>query len=62
MAKKATARRGAPEKPPEDRKTILLGVRLTEAEKAEIDAVADGKASTWARSVLLAAAKRRKRN
>ena len=57
MAKKTT-KRGAPEKPPEERRSVLLGVRLTEAEKAMIDAAADGKASTWARDVLVRAAKR----
>lgn len=61
MAQEKPNRRGAPEKPPEDRKTVLLGVRLTESEKAEIDAAADGKASTWARKTLLRAAKRRSR-
>ena len=37
-----------------------MAIRLTEAEKAAIDAAADGKASTWARDVLLRAVKRRK--
>jgi len=51
-------KRGAPPKPPEERRSVLLPIRLTKAEKAEIDAAADGKASTWARGVLLRAAKR----
>lgn len=57
MAKKKV-KRGAPKKPPEERKSVTLPIRLSEAEKALIDAAADGKASTWARSVLLRAAKR----
>lgn len=55
---KKKAKRGAPEKPPEERRSVLLGVRLTEAEKALVDDVAGGKASTWAREVLLRAARR----
>lgn len=61
MTKKQTVKRGAPEKPPEQRKSVLLGVRMTEAERAEIDSAAEGKASTWAREVLLRAARRRNR-
>ena len=61
MAKKKTPKRGAPEKPPEQRKSVLLGVRMTAAERDEVDAAADGKASTWAREVLLRAARRRNR-
>jgi hypothetical protein len=61
MNKSEKPRRGAPLKPPEERKSVLLPIRLTEAEKAEIDSAADGKASTWARAVLLRAASRRKR-
>jgi uncharacterized protein (DUF1778 family) len=53
--------RGAPEKPPEDRKSTLLGIRLTAAEREMVDAAADGKASTWARDVILRAAKRQLR-
>ena len=49
---------GAPTKPPEERKSVLMAIRFTEAEKAAIDSAADGKASTWARRVLLRAAKR----
>lgn len=61
MKNETPPKRGAPEKPPEQRKSVLLGVRMTEAERAEIDAAADGKASTWARDVLLRAARRRSR-
>jgi hypothetical protein len=50
---------GAPVKPAAERKSELLPIRLTKAEKAEIDAAAAGKASTWARTVLLRAARRR---
>jgi hypothetical protein len=50
---------GAPPKPPEERKSVLLPIRLTEGEKAEVDAVAGGNVSKWARAVLLRAARRR---
>ena len=60
MSTKEQPRRGAPIKPPEERRSVLLPIRLTEAEKAAIDTAASGKASTWARDVLLRAAKRRK--
>lgn len=59
MGKKKTTRRGAPEKPPEQRKSVLLGVRMTAAEREEIDTASEGKASKWARDVLLRAARRR---
>lgn len=59
MGKKKNTRRGAPEKPPEERRSVLLPIRLTQAERDAIDVAADGKASTWARDVLLRAAKRR---
>jgi len=61
MGKKVATRRGAPEKPPGDRKSVLLGVRMTTAEREEVNAAAEGKASTWAREVLLRAARRRNR-
>ena len=51
-------KRGAPKKPPEERRSVLLPIRLTEAEKADIDAAAEGKASTWARGILVRAARR----
>ena len=59
MKKQEQPKRGAPVKPPEKRRNVLLPIRVTEAEKAELDAAADGKTSTWARDVLLRAAKRR---
>ena len=54
-----TPKRGAPVKPPEERKDVLFAIRLTAAERASIDAASNGKASTWARDVLLRAVKRR---
>jgi hypothetical protein len=50
-------KRGAPPKPPDERKGIIMPIRLTQGEKAEIDAVADGNASKWARNQLLRAAR-----
>jgi len=46
-------------KPPEKRRTELLPIRLTKTEKAMVDQAADGKVSTWAREVLLRAARRK---
>ena len=51
--------RGRPPKPPEERKAAELRIRLTEAQRAELDAAAGQDTSTWARRVLLAAAKRK---
>ena len=53
--------RGRPPKPPEERRTAELRIRMTEAEREAMDRAADGKTSTWAREVLLRAAKRRDR-
>ena len=47
-----------PPKKPEDRRTEALNIPLTKAEKDLIKAAAD-KHVTWAREVLLKAAKRR---
>lgn len=47
-----------PEKPPEERKENVLRIRLTDAERAELDMAAYGKTSSWARAVLLRAARR----
>ena len=52
-------RMGRPPKPPEERKAAELRIRLTEAQRAELDAAAGQDTSTWAREVLLRAAKRR---
>ncbi len=58
MAKKL----GAPKKPPEDRKSEVVLLRLTEAEKADCEQAAelDGvKLATWARNALVRIAGRR---
>jgi hypothetical protein len=54
--------RGRPPKPPEERKSAELRIRLTEAQRATLDAAAGQDTSTWARDVLLRAAKRRSRS
>lgn len=56
---KTKGSRGRPPKPPEERKAAELRIRLTEAQRAELDAAAGQDTSTWARDVLLRAAKRR---
>jgi hypothetical protein len=53
--------RGAPPKPPDQRKDSLLGIRLTAAERAAVDAVSGGNASKWARTVILEAASKGKK-
>jgi len=55
-------KRGRPPKAPEDRRTEDIKIPLSEAEKQQIQAAAesdDTKPVTWAREVLLRAAKRR---
>lgn len=57
-----TPKRGAPEKPPDERKSSMVMVRLTEAERADCEAAADLdglKMAAWARKTLASAAKRR---
>lgn len=54
--------RGRPFKPDEDRRTAELRIRLTDDERELLDAAADGKTSTWARNILLRAAKRDSRS
>ena len=49
---------GRPPKPPEERQTARLEIRMTPAELESIERAADGKISTWAREVLVKAAKR----
>ena len=49
---------GRPPKPPEERQTARLEIRMTPAELDLIERAADGKISTWAREVLVKAAKR----
>jgi uncharacterized protein (DUF1778 family) len=48
-----------PEKPPEERKENILRIRLTDEERTALDRAAKGKTSSWARDVLIRAAKRR---
>ena len=55
-------KRGAPEKAAEDRKSNMVLIRMTEAERAECEAAAalEGvKMAKWARKTLSNAAKRR---
>jgi hypothetical protein len=51
--------RGRPPKDPEDLKSAELRIRLTEAERAQLDAAAGDNTSTWARELLLRAAARK---
>lgn len=51
--------RGRPPKPEEDRRTVRFEVRLTPAEVEDVKRAAEGKTSTWARNVILKAAKRK---
>jgi hypothetical protein len=51
--------RGRPPLPPEERKAAELRIRLTEAQRALLDEAAGQDTSTWAREVLLRAARRR---
>jgi len=57
-------KRGAPVKPPDERKASVVQIRLTDAEKAECELAAkaeDIKMSAWARRTLVKAAIRRNR-
>ena len=51
--------RGRPPKPEEDRRTVRFEVRLTPAEVEAVKRATEGKTSTWARNVILKAAKRK---
>ncbi len=51
--------RGRPPKPDDERKDSQLRIRLTAEERKAIDNASGGKTSTWARDVLLRAAKRK---
>jgi uncharacterized protein (DUF1778 family) len=51
-------RMGRPPKAPDERQTARLEIRMTEAELELIETAAAGKTSTWARDVLVRAAKR----
>jgi len=53
-----TTQRGRPPKPDKERREIRFQVRLSPTELAALDKAANGKTSTWAREVLLHAAKR----
>jgi hypothetical protein len=55
-------KRGRPPKKPSERKTAMMLIPMTDAEKQQIVDAAesiDAKPVTWARDVLLRAAKRR---
>jgi hypothetical protein len=51
--------RGRPPKDDSERRETRFQIRLSDVELALIERAADGKPSTWARDVLLKAAKRR---
>jgi hypothetical protein len=55
------AERGRPVKSDDERREIRFQVRLSSEELRLLEAAAHGKTSTWAREVLLAAAKRSQR-
>ena len=50
--------RGRPKGPDELRRNNVLRIRLTDDERRQLDAAAGDSTSTWARDVLLRAAKR----
>ena len=50
---------GRPELPDKVRKDAELRIRMTQDERKLLDQTANGKTSTWARNVLLRAAKRK---
>ena len=51
--------RGRPPKADDERKDNVLRIRMTQDERESLDQAADGKTSSWARDVLLRAAKRK---
>jgi hypothetical protein len=51
--------RGRPPKDDEERRDIRFQIRVTQAEMTELERAAGGNTSTWAREILLRAAKRR---
>ena len=51
--------RGRPPKADDERKDNVLRIRMTQEERELLDHAADGKTSTWARDVLVRAAKRK---
>ena len=56
-----SSERGRPPKPPDERKDSELRIRLTADEREALDEAAGGKTSTWARGILLKAAKRQQK-
>jgi hypothetical protein len=54
-----TPTRGRPPKAETDRRTIRFQIRVTPRELEALERAAKGKTSTWARRVLLDAAKRK---
>ena len=54
-----TKRMGRPPKPAIERQTARLEIRMTDAELKLIEKAGGGKTSTWARDVLVRAARRR---
>jgi len=54
--------RGRPQKKAGDRREIRFQVRLSSSELALIERAAEGKPSTWARDILIKAAKKRTRS
>jgi len=52
--------RGRPPKADDERREIRFQIRLSQAELDLLDRAAGGKTSTWAREVLLKAARRAK--
>ena len=56
----AKRKRGRPPKPEDERRSVGILIKLTEAERELLQrAAGDEKTITWARDVLLRAAKRR---
>jgi hypothetical protein len=51
--------RGRPPKSDDERREIRFQIRVSPFELQQIERAADGKPSSWAREILLAAAKRR---
>jgi hypothetical protein len=54
-----TTKMGRPPKPDSERKSAELRIRLTDEERKALDRAAGENTSTWAREVLLKAAKAR---
>jgi len=52
-------RRGRPPKADRERRSVMFEIRLSPDEKELLDKAAEGKPSTWAREILLRAAKRK---